>query len=254
MAFTGARGYVIDNYEHVVVRIYNVNDLSTVSVNCRVVQAVPRGRAAVVDLGWLDDADDIYISTFNKRHGAAWGYRLEIDGHREQGGRRGAANSAGFEAPEHSVIMAQGFEASGEELGTVGCAAPLTVSAELKEYNRVPEASSPGEHPPQHWSPPTFPFALIDAIGGWAPLALALLGFLAAASRREVRDFVRDRWQWGFVVGVAALLIALSADLVVFIVVTAGIGLVLLAALLYLRDSHASQPPPGEETSSPPAP
>jgi hypothetical protein len=240
IALIAGHRYVVDNYEHAVVHLYNVNDVATVSVNCRVAQAVSRKHGATVDLGYLDDTDAIYISTFNRGHGAAWGFNLEIDGKRVAGGSRGAAASAGFEAPEQSVVMAKGFEANGKPLGTVGCAGPLMVSPRIRQYSRVPEASPVGKHPLPRWDPPTFPYALIDKIGGWAPLVLAALGFLVGVALREVRSFVRERWEWNFFLGLAAFLLALGAyrrGLVLGMVEAAGIALVLLSAILCLRKS-----------------
>lgn len=240
LALIVASRYATENYKHVLVHLYNVNDISTVSVDCRVAGTVTLGHSASVDLGWLRTTDHVYISTFNRGHGASWGYGLDIDGARIAGASRGGSYAAGIQASEQSVVMAKGFEASGKSLGTVGCAGPLIVSPRLVEYSRVPEASPIGQRPLPHWQPRTFPFALLDDLGPWMPLILACLGVVAGATRKEMRDFIRERWEWSFVMALVALFVTVGFSLgwgfVLSLVETAGTVLIPLTAFLCLRE------------------
>jgi hypothetical protein len=232
----GARAYVLANFDHAVVRLFNVNDLMTVSVNCRVAGVVAADKTGRVDLGWLQGADDIYISAYNRSHGAAWGYRLDVNGERRDGDSRGSASSAGYEAAEHSVVMSRGYGANGKLLGTLGCAGPTLVSSELSRYTRVAEASPRGAHPLPRWRASTSPFNLIDGLGRWAPGILAVLGFLSAAANSRIRAFITERWEWNFVLAVVGVLMALAALHTAMVgLLVVGTALLFLTAFLYLK-------------------
>jgi hypothetical protein len=233
-----ARAYVIHSYKHVVVRIFNVNDVARLSVNCHMAKVVMSSRATDVDLGWLDPGDDIYLSAFNRDGGAAWGFRIEINGERLVGGRHGSADSVGLDAHERSLVMARGYGANGKALGTVGCSAPLTVSPHLTEYRRVPEATKAGGGRLPRWDPPRFPFAQLDVIGRWAPLAMSILGFLAAILNPCLRGFVRKRWEWGFVIFLVLGVSALGLGALLLTLQLTGIALLPLVAALCLRASR----------------
>lgn len=228
-----ADSYVQAAYRHVEVEVSNVDGTARIDVNCRRALTVGAGEDPQrVDLGWLGPGDRVYLSEYNERGAAAWGFTVIVNGEaipefKSQAGLGGEGTGP------YGVAMAQLVTASGERIGTVGCGLPGLVSTSLANYQQAPEMRAMldhGEAPPL-WDPPRSPFALIEGLADLLPL-FAVFGFIAAISMARVRDLVFGHRIISGAVGGLNLLIGLgltsSSGSELFWFWLEGIGLILL--------------------------
>lgn len=227
-----ANWHVERAYRHVVVEVFNVNDVVRVSVNCERALAVPASAGPErIDLGWLSPDDRVSISDFNETGNAAWGVRIISNGEVEFEQQRGQANLAGFRAGEYAVVMAQSFTAAGDPLGAIGCGPPLLVAG-LPNYQRSPDdhkvETTDGAR--DRWQSPTFPFALIGFSADWSLLVLAVAGFVAAIGVAQVRDLIRRHWRLSLLVAFLNLIFNLWRQFGVegLLLCGEGVGVILL--------------------------
>jgi hypothetical protein len=205
--------YVGAAYRHVVVDVSNVDDRARIDVNCRRALSLAAGEGTrSVDLGWLGPEDRIYLSEYNERGGAAWGFRVS-NGRVVRSFGDGHAGVTGQGAAPFGVAMAELLTANGDRIGMVGCSPPGLVTDLVAGYQQSPDARvvSKREEEAPLWDPPRFPFALIEGLASLVPV-LALIGFLAAASIARVRDLIRRHRVASGAFAVLNLLISLTKD------------------------------------------
>ena len=223
--------YVGSAYRHVVVEVSNVDDTARIDVNCRRALSLAAGEGTKsVDLGWLGPGDRIYLSEYNERGGAAWGFKVS-NGEVVRNYSDGHAGVTGPGAGPYGVAMAQLVTADGDRIGTVGCAPPALVSDSVTNYQQAPDmrAVLKRDEEAPLWDPPRFPYALIEDLADLVPL-FALVGFAAAASIARVRSLIRRHRVISVAVGALNLCLGLttSAGSEVLLVWFEGIGLTLL--------------------------
>jgi hypothetical protein len=223
--------YLDSAYRHVVVEVSNVDDTARVDVNCRRALSLAAGEGAkTVDLGWLGPEDRIYLSQYNERGGAAWGFKVS-NGEVVLNFSDGHAGVTGHGAGPYGIAMAKLVTANGDEIGTVGCAPPVLVSDSVVAYQQSPDmrAVLKRDEEAPLWDPPRFPYALIENLADLVPL-FALAGFIAAVSIARVRALIRRHRAISGAVGLLQLLLGLttSTGSQVLLVWFLGIGLILL--------------------------
>lgn len=223
--------YVGAAYRHVVVEVSNVDDTARVDVNCkRALSLAADEGTRTADLGWLDPEDRVYLSEYNQRGGAAWGF-IVTGGKEVVRYNHGHAGVTGQGAGAYGVAMAKLLTANGDRVGTVGCSPPELVADSLPSYQQSPDArmvSQQREEAPL-WDPPRFPFALIEGLAGLMPV-FALVGFVAVASIARVRSLIGRHWRISLFVGALNLLRGLLAGVgpEAMLICFEGIGLILL--------------------------
>jgi hypothetical protein len=223
--------YVGAAYRHVVVEVSNVDDIARVDVNCeRALSLAADEGTGTADLGWLDPEDRVYLSEYNKRGGAAWGFRV-TGGKEVVSYNHGHAGVTGQGAGAYGVGMAKLLTANGNRIGTIGCSPPGLVADSVVSYQQSPDArmvsKQAGEAP--LWDPPRFPFALIAGLADLMPL-FALTGFIVVASIARVRKLIRRHWRISLFVGALNLLrgILTGGGPEALLICFEGIGLILL--------------------------
>jgi hypothetical protein len=201
---------VRQNYDHVVVEVFNVDDIVRVSVDCQVALVVKaeegEGR---VDLGYLEDDDEISFSVYNVTGGAAWGIRVLSDGNPILRRHRGNADAFGIRAAQRAIVEAKSISAAGSFHGTEGCDAPLNVAPALRHRYRdlaTVEGSRSAGEPKKEWEEARSAFGAVLAAADLSPIVVALLGAVAALATPSIRGRLWGRWQFGGVVAVVALL------------------------------------------------
>lgn len=204
---------VRQNYNHVVVDLFNVNDLARVTVNCRVALVVDaEGHSGRADLGYLPDDSVITFSVYNDAGGAAWGFRGSSDGEVFFRNQAGHAGGVGFPADEKAIVLSRSFLATGSSQGVEGCDPPGIVAPGLRRsYRQLPEAegAQKGSEPPPAWKEARPGLGLISAMGAAAPAVMAVLGVISALLTPAIRNRLWGKWQVGGVIGSIALLFAL---------------------------------------------
>ena len=198
------------NYRHVIVDVFNVDDIARVEVNCQVALVVDaEDGAGRVDLGYLKESAEITFSVYNVGGDAAWGFRGTSNDDLFFGTRSGAAGGVGYPAEERAVVMVKSFLATGSPQGVAGCRSPGLVSPALRSKYRnltANQGRAETEVPPQEWSKARPGLALVSSAGEAAPWVLGLIGFIAALATRSIRNRLWGRWQFGGVLGVISLL------------------------------------------------
>lgn len=252
--------YVGVAYRHVVVNVSNVDDTARVDVNCRRALSLVAGEGAeTVDLGWLRPEDRVYLSDYNERGAAAWGFEVS-NGKVVRRYSDGHAGVTGQGADPYGVAMAQLVTAEGDRIGTVGCDPPGLVSSSLQNYQQSPDAlqvSRRDEEAPL-WDPPRFPFALIEGLAGLLPLPLAAIGWAVAflVVRRRgwaARHYGAVLTVLGLVLGVLGLIDSDRAR--ALLISLEAIGLLLLPiSALALGEPHTGPRWPTSSSTPDPKP
>lgn len=204
---------VRQNYNHVIVDLFNVNDLTRVTVNCRVALLVDaEDHSGHVDLGYLSGDSVITFSVYNDAGGAAWGFRGSSDGEVFFKNEAGHAGGVGLPADEKAVVLSRSFLATGSSQGVEGCDPPGIVAPRLRHsYRQLPEAREApnGSEPPPAWKEARPGLGLISTLGAVAPPLMAVLGAIAALLTPAIRNRLWGKWQVGGVIGAVALLFTL---------------------------------------------
>lgn len=221
------------HHRHVTADVSNVDDSVWVHVNCRLAAIVSASEGPQrVDLGRLSPDDRIYISVYNKRGGATWNVRMD-NGNTVRTYSNGHAGVTGRGEP-FAFAMAKMLTADGDRVGTLGCVPPNLVSDSVTGYQESADAdavSKRAEEAPL-WNPPTFPFVLIEDLGGLVPF-FAAAGFLAALGIGRVRRLLWGHRVVRVVFGAFELFLAVLGlmkgdPMLAFLVVLEGTGLMLL--------------------------
>lgn len=188
LALAAGRALLLQTHRHVVVEISNVDGIEQVFVDCHLAARVESGESGgTFDLGWLRPNDRIFLSTTSIDHNPAWGFQGHSNGtvlFEESGGD---AELPRFAAPAHAVVFAKAFLASGPELGAIGCQPAEIVVVE--GYARSPDDEAVAEvtEAESSYRRPNELYDWIDAIGQWSPVALAVLGAIAAIGTPSIR-------------------------------------------------------------------
>jgi hypothetical protein len=256
--------YVGYAYRHVVVEISNVAGIARVDVDCRRAESVEAGEGPKrVDLGWLSPGERIFLSEYNERGAAAWGFKVIVNGEVVREFNKGHAGVTGKETGPYAVAMAKQISADGNVVGSIGCGLSGLVSKSLGDYQQSPQARAllKRKDPPllRRWDPPRSPYASIESLAGLVP-AFALVGFVTAFSLARVREWI---FSHGIVAAVTGLLSLINGFLKTLgpgalLVAFEGLGLLLLllsAVLLawphtgsrWLTSSSTPAPKPNPE-------
>ncbi len=225
-------------YRHVVIEVYNVNDVARVNVDCHRAMTVSADDGPqTIDLGYLSPDDRIALSAFNEIGDASWGFRVVSNGRTVFDKERGRARAAGFPAAEYAVVMAKSITADGDMLGTIGCDPPLVVSPDLVSYRRSADnlTVSREQGVRQPWQPPASPYALMETMADWSLPLLGLIGLAVALVTPEVRALVRRHWKISLAIAILGLLLNLWQQfgldgLVLSVELFGGVALLLFAA------------------------
>jgi len=256
--------YVESAYKHVVVEVSNVAGIARIDVNCRRAVSfeagdVPRRE----DLGWLGPEDRIYLSVYNERGAAAWGFKVIVNGEVVRNFSKGHAGVTGGATGPYKVAMAQMVTADGDRVGSIGCGLPGLVSDSLATYQQVPRmrAMLKSRKPPllPRWDPPRYPFALIEGLAGWLPV-LGVIGWVVALSIARVRQVIVRHRVIGSAVVALELFLALSKnagpETILIWLVSVGLSLLLVSAAVtvwphtgsrWLSSSSTPDPKPNPE-------
>jgi hypothetical protein len=251
--------YVESEYPHVEIGVSNLAGIARIDVNCRrVVKLGPGEAPRRVDLGHLSPEDHIYLSVYNKRGAAAWGYEVFVNGREVRDFSSGHAGVTGKRTGPYGVGMARMLSPHGDPMGTIGCGSPKFVSASLANYQQAPEmrAMLRLEEAPPRWQPPRFPFALIEGLADWLLLPLAALGWAVAAVVARRRGL--SGRHLGAVLAIVSLVLAILFGLVsgdklrALLICVEAVGIVLLPVSAVALWSHTG--PPWPTSSSTPGP
>ncbi len=226
--------YVGAAYRHVVIEVSNVDDTARIDVNCRRVLVLDAGEGTeTADLGWLRPQDRVYVSEYNERGGAAWGFKVMINGEEKHDFSDGHAGMTGQGAGPYGVAMAEAITADGVHLGTLGCAQhDHLVSDSLVDYQQAPEMvamEDRGEEPPD-WDAPRFPQAQIEDVAVPLAVIVATFGVVLALCTARVRRLIRRHRFISFAFGALNLFLGLTqgVGLEALLFWYVGVGLLLL--------------------------
>jgi hypothetical protein len=252
--------YVESEYPQVEIGVSNLAGIARIDVNCR--RAVKLGPGEVprrVDLGDLSPEDHVYLSVYNERGAAAWGYKIFVNGKEAHNFTSGHAGVTGRRTGPYGVGMALMLTSGGDPVGTIGCGSPKLVSASLANYQQAPEMREMLrlEIAPPRWVPPRFPFALIEGLAHWLLLPLAVIGWAVAfvvARRRGLGGR-----HLGLVLAVVSLALGVLLGLVsgdkpralLICFEAIGIGLLLVSAVALVW-SHTGSPWPSSSSTPDP--
>lgn len=232
--------YVGRDYGHVVVEVSNVSGIARVDVNCRRAASVDAGGGPTrVDLGWLRSDEWIFLSEYNERGAAAWGFKIIVNGKVVQSFSTGHAGVTGEGTGPFAIALAKEFTGDGDLVGTLGCSPPGLVSKSLGNYQLVPlmHALLKRKKPPllESWDPPGSPYALVETLSDLLSL-LALSGFVAALSLRRVRELIRRHVRISAAIGaftlVNGILRTFGPETLLVALRALGLILLLLSAVL----------------------
>jgi hypothetical protein len=237
----GGRWLLLETRRHAIVEIKNIDGVADVFLNCRLAASAETGEPVkIVDLGWLAPDDRIFISVTSTDPTPAWKFTGTSNGARLFNPKRGSAAVPTFGTTAHAVVFAEAFTAAGAELGPIGCQPPNTPAEkefEVAGYAWSPDewnASGSGESS-GHGRHSDF-YDRLDWAGGWSLIGLAALGAVAALLTPSIRNFAWSPRR--SLLGAALALFAAMAieSWLPAILIVGGISLLLLAALLAIRE------------------
>jgi hypothetical protein len=241
-AVAGGRWLLLETRRDVVVKIFNVDGIENVFVDCHLAIHVETGEPSrTVDLGWLKPDDRIFLSTTSIDSSPAWGFFGTANGSPLFDETRGGTELPQYDATANAVVFARAFSAGGAELGAIGCQPPKLVASDGFEAEGY--ASSPDDEKVAEVTAARSSYRrsngfydTVDAIGGWSLVALAALGALTAFLTPSIRHFV-----WAHKAGLAAGTVSLLGlgvveSILPTILTVGGILLLLLVALLLVGE------------------
>jgi hypothetical protein len=237
LTVAGGRWLLLETRRHVVVDISNVDGVGQVFINCHLAARVESGEPSkTAELGWLGPDDRIFLSTTSIDSTPAWSFHGTTNGgflFEEEGGETTLSR---FTTTARAVVFARAFSAAGAELGAIGCQPPDIEAVEgiaaIEGYAWSPddrEVDAVADPRSSYRRPNEF-YDRVDAVGGWALIALAGLGLAAAAATPTIR---RAAWAHKAALAGGSLAI-LGTGLIEISVLLAILTLIGIALLLWV--------------------
>jgi hypothetical protein len=242
LAVAGGRWLLLETRRDVVVKIFNVDGIENVFIDCHLAIHVETGEPSrTVDLGWLKPDDRIFLSTTSIDSSPAWGFFGTANGSPLFDETRGETELPQYDATANAVVFARAFSAGGAELGAIGCQPPKLVASDAFEADGY--AYSPDDEKVAEVTAARSSYRrsngfydAVDAIGGWSLVVLAALGAFTAFLTPSIRRFVWEH-KAGLAAGTVSLLgLGVVESILPTILTVGGILLLLLVALLLVGE------------------